>query len=307
MIPPQVIENIEVFWDENSEEYQSQRNCLTASSFTTRNTCSLDSSIGTSSNGWTKENQKEGAIDRRDSVCEFLNQISTINNNNQNAGIVIDKSEREIGSLSRALYADNVNDVVIVVTDIVGFSYLATVLSAMEIMNIVQALFGRFDALCDKWGVRKLETVGDAYLVTANLMDDHENAKDAATSALNMAKDMIRASREVVVPGKSQKSLFETLQIRVGMHVGNVTCGVLGERLPKFSLFGNTINVAARMEQAGKPNKIRVSKAFKSLIDDVFECDWGEYEVISMKNMGDIGTYIFDPFLQINDNLQNDL
>jgi len=106
---------------------------------------------------------------------------------------------------------------------------------------MLQDLFSRFDALCDLHGVQKLETIGDAYICTAGLLDDCA-VEDAAKNVLNLAKDMVRASQEVLVPCKTKTFLdmpsYENLHIRVGIHVGNVTCGVLGQRLPKFTVFG---------------------------------------------------------------------
>lgn len=112
-----------------------------------------------------------------------------------------------------------------------------------------------------------------------------------------MAKDMIYASNDIRIPVKrkdNQCYSFETLQVRVGIHVGEVTCGVLGERLPKFTVLGHSVNVAARMEQTAEPNKIRASEAFRGLLFDT-EDEWEDYEVISMKNMGSIGTFTMDP------------
>jgi len=173
----------------------------------------------------------------------------------------------------------------------------------LEVMNMLQALFSRFDMLCDRHGVTKLETIGDAYICTTNLLDEDQyggNAKEAALSALNMAKDMVLATQEVMLPGrmrKNENTLFEHLEIRVGIHIGEVTCGVLGERLPKFTVFGHNVNLAARMEQTSKPNKIRVSETLHSLVADAAEDDsvWDKYELVTMKNMGDVGTYILDP------------
>ena len=212
-------------------------------------------------------------------------------------GIIVDTSAMEIAPLARALYAENVKDVVIIFTDI-GFSKMALDMEPLEVMGMLQALFSRFDLLCNKHRVHKLETIGDAYICTTNLFDDDHyggNVQNAALSALNMAKDMIQATKDVMLPGrlrgKHSSTLFETLEIRVGIHVGEVTCGVLGERLPKSTVFGHNVNLAARMEQTSRPNMIRATETFRSLVDG----DWDEYEVISMKNMGDIGTYILDP------------
>ena len=88
----------------------------------------------------------------------------------------------------------------------------------------------------------KLETIGDAFICASNLfedddedfIDDGKRAKEAALRALAIAKDMILEARNVMIPSKNDK----TLQVRVGIHIGEVTCGVLGERLPKFTVFG---------------------------------------------------------------------
>jgi len=119
-----------------------------------------------------------------------------------------------------------------------------------------------------------------------------------------MAKDMVLATQEVMLPSRIRRSrrrnsVCETLEIRVGIHVGEVTCGVLGQRLPKFTVFGHTVNLAARMEQTCKPNKIRATEVFRSLVAGVVD-NWDEYEIIPMKNMGSIGTYIMDPIGKVD-------
>lgn len=111
-----------------------------------------------------------------------------------------------------------------------------------------------------------------------------------------MAKDMIFAAKDVNIPirKRNRRCSLESMQVRVGIHVGEVTCGVLGERLPKFTVLGHSVNVAARMEQTAGPNKIRASEAFHDLVSA--DNAWEDYEVISMKNMGSIGTFTMDPF-----------
>lgn len=112
----------------------------------------------------------------------------------------------------------------------------------IEVVDMLQNLFCRFDNLCDKHGVQKLETIGDAYICTAGLFVDG-NVNDAARNVLNLAKDMIRETRKVRLPRRETPSQdsFVSPQIRVGIHVGNVTCGVLGQRLPKFTVFGTLL------------------------------------------------------------------
>ena len=241
-----------------------------------------------------------------------MNQMNTSDDSSDgnNRGIIVDTSAMEIAPLSTALYAENVKDVVVVFTDIVGFSKMALDMKPLEVVDMLQSLFSRFDALCTKHGVNKLETIGDAYICTTNLFDEDEyggNKKDAALSALAMAKDMILATRDVILPrGFCQRrgTLFESLETRVGIHIGEVTCGVLGERLPKFTVFGHNVNMAARMEQTSKPSMIRASEDFKKLVEEE-EDGWEEREIVKMKNMGDMGTYLLDP-LKYQDDYDDD-
>lgn len=176
------------------------------------------------------------------SKINFLNEMNRTNHDYDD-GIIIDHGY-ELTTTSRALYAEEVNNVCIIFLDIVGFSRMSLELKPIQIMDMLHDLFGRYDNLCDKHGVLKLETVGDAYVCATNLLkesDDHSPgdeyllAKDAALNALEMAKDMVRQAQHVIIP---RSTPVESVQVRVGIHIGEVTCGVLGERLPKFAVFG---------------------------------------------------------------------
>ncbi|KAL7548925.1 hypothetical protein ACHAWF_012193 [Thalassiosira exigua] len=233
MIPAKVISTIEKFWDENSDEYQSRRS-VPSISRDSINDLSHYSPDDLDASSRMNSDEKAPKLLRCQSVKEkinFLNHINTSDNASEsNAGVIVDTSSMEIGSLHRALYAENVENAVIIFTDIVGFSKMALDMKPMDVLNMLQALFSRFDSLCDKHGITKLETVGDAYLCTANLYDEDQfngDVRSAALSALNMAKDMAIEAQEIMMPG------LKKMEIRVGMHVGEVTCGVLGERLPK--------------------------------------------------------------------------
>ena len=94
-------------------------------------------------------------------------------------------------------------------------------------------------------------------------------------------------------PDCPKKNHIHTLEIRVGIHIGEITCGVLGERLPKFTVFGNAVNLAARMEQTCLPSRIRVTKEFFDRLSKPENVQ--EKEVISVKNMGEVETYLINP------------
>ena len=252
MIPAKVIEKIEVFWDQKSDEYMSRRssNPVSIARDSIRDSVSddltVDSTIDTSSSARSSRQRPAQRLTRCKSINKKINFLNTMNHlgdesySDDGAGVIVDTSAMEIETTATALYAENVEDVIIIFTDIVGFSKMALDMKPLEVVDMLQVLFSRFDALCDKHGVTKLETIGDAYICTTNLFDEEQfggNVSDAACAALNMAKDMVLATQEVLLPNRSRRrnAVFDTLEIRVGINVGEVTCGVLGERLPKFT------------------------------------------------------------------------
>jgi class 3 adenylate cyclase len=197
--------------------------------------------------------------------ARLLNEMNNTENHYSNAGMMIDASAIELNTTHGALYAETISNVCIIFTDIVGFSQVALDMNPIKVMDMLQDLFSRFDALCDKHGIRKLETIGDAYIATTDMFaeENGKHLRSNAVKALGVAKDMVGEARRVLIPKKNQ---LQPLEIRVGIHIGEVTAGVLGERLPKFTVFGTAVNVSARMEQTCLPSMIRVTKDFFDLL-----------------------------------------
>lgn len=247
-IPPKVLGKIEGYWD--SKMKKAVENLENMPSEVERST-----SWYVANADWSEADAEKAEKESRNKRNEIQGKINLIRNmegNQDDVGVLI-HGEEWAGALSptsRALYAESVKSVCIIFTDIVGFSRICLDLEPIGVMNMLQDLFGRFDSLCDVHNVMKLETIGDAYICATNLLEDdacYENARNAAIRALAMAKDMILVTRNARIPYKNTppKGSYETLQIRVGIHVGDVTCGVLGQRLPKFTTFGTceAINV----------------------------------------------------------------
>ena len=294
-IPPKVLGKIECYWDVESEEYQSLSRRSSRGSLASSRRSSMSSFDDDT------DADAEGKKSRRARWQEVKGQLSFVNGieavGDDNIGVTIDTSaidfDQGTGGVTQALYAEDFEQVCIVFTDIVGFSKISLDLAPIEVMDMIQALFSRFDELCDLYGVLKLETIGDAYLCSTGLMEEDDNknddgGRDAAMRALDMARDMVLAAYEVRVP-RSQSG--ETLQIRVGIHVGPITAGGLGHRMPKFSCFGSAENMAARMERTSLPSKIRVTENFHDLVGD-YEAGWEDREMIEVKNMGEVVTYL---------------
>lgn len=249
----------------------------------------------------SKLNKQRKKQQLRQSINAKINFFTELNNSEPAVGkeeMIIDTSAMELNSTHRALYAETVPNVCVIFTDIVGFSRLSLDMKPLKVMDMLQDLFSRFDALCDRYGIQKLETIGDAYLCTVGLFEedpDNNSLAESAANALKMAKEMVREARQIRLPKKSE---IRTLEIRVGIHVGELTCGVLGERLPKFTVFGNSVNLAARMEQTCLPSMIRVTRDFFDLLSNHEDEEWQEKEVISVKNMGKVETYLLNPYCE---------
>ncbi len=169
MIPSKVIEKIQVYWDENSDEFQARRSSHRSSSISKSSSTDFgggdSGSSECSSVGKETKTDERPKIQRSESVTaklNFLNQIHSDDTiNDKMAGMMIDTASYAATSLNRALYAENVKDVVIIFADIVGFSEMSMGMSPIEVMNMLEALFSKFDALCEIHYVEKLETIGE--------------------------------------------------------------------------------------------------------------------------------------------------
>jgi len=169
IIPSKVIEKIQVYWDEDSDEFQARRSSHRSSSISKSSSTDFGGGDSCSSEcssvGKETKTDERPKIQRSESVTaklNFLNQIHSDDTiNDKMADMMIDTALYEATSLNRALYAENVKDVVIIFADIVGFSEMSMCMSPIQVMNMLEALFSKFDALCEIHNVEKLETIGE--------------------------------------------------------------------------------------------------------------------------------------------------
>ncbi len=164
--------------------------------------------------------------------------------------------------------------------DIVGFTPLAEKMGAEEVVKLLSGIFSHFDGLCEIFGVEKIKTIGDSYMVASGVpvkCEDH--LIKIAKLALAMQED-IKANVGFTQP---------ELSIRIGIHTGEVIAGVLGTQKLSYDIWGDTVNTAARMESTGEPNMIHCSEqVFKALEDKFVFKERGE---IDIKGKGTMKTY----------------
>ncbi|MEW5305777.1 MAG: hypothetical protein WDW36_008295 [Sanguina aurantia] len=172
-------------------------------------------------------------------------------------------------------FANHHDLVTILFTDVVGFTSMSKSVPAASVMRFLSDLYSELDDLVDRHNVYKVETAGDCYIVAGGLLsydDDGFLAVDLSTSqplqaskhAANVfafAKDMLVAARRVIMPHNGQPAC-----LRVGIHSGPLVSGVIGTKMPKFALFGDTMNTSSRMESTSQPGCIHVSAVTAELL-----------------------------------------
>ncbi|MEM8641630.1 MAG: adenylate/guanylate cyclase domain-containing protein [Cyanobacteria bacterium P01_G01_bin.54] len=176
--------------------------------------------------------------------------------------------------------AESFAAVTVLFADIVGFTRLSDQICATELVELLNSIFSRFDRLAERHSLEKIKTIGDAYMVVAGLP---EPRADHAEAIAEMALDMQHALQDF------NRTTQHTLQIRVGIHTGNVVAGVIGLKKFAYDIWGDTVNTASRMESHSLPGQIQVTtEVYQYLYRHyIFEAR-GEIEI---KGKGKMTTY----------------
>ncbi|KAM6434926.1 uncharacterized protein PHA67_000591 [Liasis olivaceus] len=181
--------------------------------------------------------------------------------------------------------AENYDQVTIFFSDIVGFTAIAASCAPLQVVEMLNNLYVCFDTRIESYDVYKVETIGDAYMVVSGLPE--RNGTRHADEIAKMALDLVAAVRQVAIPHLPASKL----QLRAGIHTGPCVAGVVGHKMPRYCLFGDTVNTASRMESTSLPQKIHISFAtYHVLLQD------GAYDIeprgdIEVKGKGKMKTY----------------
>ncbi len=176
--------------------------------------------------------------------------------------------------------AEHFEDATILFADIVGFTSLSARMEPMELVSGLNEIFSAFDHLTEKYGLEKIKTIGDAYMVVGGLPISRP---DHAEAIANMALDMQSYMQN------SQSIISETIELRIGINTGAVIAGVIGIKKFIYDLWGDAVNVASRMESHGKPGYIQVTDTtYERLKEDYVLEPRGTIEV---KGRGAMTTY----------------
>jgi len=176
--------------------------------------------------------------------------------------------------------ANQHTEVSILFADLVGFTHYSSSILPEELVSRLDEIFLRFDDLSDHYGLEKIKTIGDAYMVVGGLP---EPKSDHTLSIASMAIDMLSVMKRI------NQDNGTSLSLRIGIHTGPVVAGVIGKRKFAYDLWGDTVNVASRMESSGKPDLIQVSENVYQVLKDEFQFERrGRVEI---KGKGPMDTY----------------
>jgi class 3 adenylate cyclase len=180
-----------------------------------------------------------------------------------------------------AVIADHLPDVTILFADMVGFTQLASRLSASEMVRLLNGLFSEFDQLAIALGVEKIKTIGDSYMVAGGLPEPRaDHACAVAEMALAMLGAIERRNRDLPAP----------LQMRIGIHSGDVVAGVIGTHKFAYDIWGDTVNIASRMESHGVPGRIMISAATRQRVRERFRVE--PHRTVDIKGKGPMEAFI---------------
>jgi adenylate cyclase len=179
------------------------------------------------------------------------------------------------------------DEVTVLFSDIKGFTNVAEKLTAQELVKEINTYFSAFDNIILKYGLEKIKTIGDAYIAAGGLPEKNSaTAQNVVEAAIAMQQEVEKLKQERI---KTKKPFFE---LRIGIHTGPVVAGVVGIKKFQYDIWGDTVNLAARMEQSGVPGKINISQHTYDLIKDRFTCvHRGKIEA---KNKGEIDMYFVE-------------
>jgi adenylate cyclase len=177
--------------------------------------------------------------------------------------------------------ADSHEEVTVLFADIVGFTKMTATMPPAELVDLLSQLFSRFDRLADKHGLEKIKTIGDGYMVVGGApVGREDHAKVIAQLALEMQQELVEFNAQA---GRN-------MQLRIGISSGPVVAGVIGTSKFAYDIWGDSVNMASRMEGTCLADAIQVSEATYALLKNNFKFE--HRGLVEIKGKGKVNTYL---------------
>ncbi|XP_061188583.1 atrial natriuretic peptide receptor 1-like [Saccostrea echinata] len=248
-----------------------------------------------------KENNTEASVSIIDSMITMLEKYAnnledlveerTVALNEEK-----DKTDRLLYRMLPRLVADKLKRgefvvpeefeaVTVFFSDIVGFTTIAAKITPLDVVDFLNEIYTLFDDIISTYDVYKVETIGDAYMVVSGLPERNGNAHSSEIA--NMSLAILEQLKQFTLKAIPEQKVT----VRIGLHTGPVCAGVVGQTMPRYCLFGDTVNTASRMESNGEGGKIHITENTKTALHNL-----GGYEMldrgnIKIKGKGEMFTY----------------
>ncbi|XP_055357985.1 atrial natriuretic peptide receptor 1-like [Paramacrobiotus metropolitanus] len=185
----------------------------------------------------------------------------------------------------RDIKPETFDSVTIAFTAIADFGEIATGSSPFQIVKLLNDLYSMFDNTLDRYDVYKVETIADSYMIASGV--PNRNGQEHARQIARIALDLIKQAKSFLIahhPGR-------TLQLKIGCHTGGCAAAIVGTRMPRYCLFGDTVNTASRMTSFGKALKIQISSAAREYLERYFNFKSEYRGQLEVKGKGMQNTY----------------
>lgn len=194
--------------------------------------------------------------------------------------------ELETNGHAQTRFYDNIS---VLFADFKGFSSIAHTLKPQELVAELNDYFMAFDDIVEKYNLEKIKTIGDAYMCAGGIPTPNESHPlNAVQAGLAMQEYMNKKRSERKARG------LESWELRVGIHMGPIVAGVVGKKKYAYDIWGDTVNIAARMESSSEPGRVNISSSIYDFVKDQYSCDYRGK--IFAKNIGEVDMY----FVQSN-------
>lgn len=213
---------------------------------------------------------------------------------------VLTQNDHKIGNINDLISRMH-QGIAVCFSDIVGFTSICSRVTPREIMTFLNDYFSCLDGELSRHNIFRYETIGDCYVCVAgfgkyNKYGQFEVNPESSvhTKPRGAIADMFRFAKRIIEIAASKSLGNEEIQVRVGIHSGSVASGIIDHAMPKYSLFGDTMNMASRMESSSVPSCINISDIAYNLLDEDDQRGF-DPQIVDVKGKGSLKTWIFRP------------